>query len=60
MADKLDNLKVELNNAESVEDILNVLSKYYDLKNCKPSKITKAMLLVGLDKVVKMVSAKLK
>lgn len=60
MSDKLDKLKIELNNAVSMQDILNVLSKYYDLDNCKPSRITKAMLLVGLDKAVNMVNAKLK
>jgi len=58
--DNLDKMKVELNNAESMEDIFRVLEKYYDLKNCKPSKITKALLLVGLSKAVTMVSAKLR
>jgi len=55
---KKEELNIALKNAESVKEILDVLNKYYDLENCKPGKMTKAALLLGLDKAVIMVNAK--
>ncbi len=55
---KQEELNVALKNAESMKEIFDVLDKFYDLENCRPGKLTKAGILIGLDKAVKMVNAK--
>lgn len=50
----------ELLAADNMQEMFDILGKYYDLKNCRPGKITKGLLVTNLQKGVVMVGAKLK
>lgn len=53
-------IDIELKKCNSVKEMFDVLTKYYDLENCKPASITKSMLISGLKKGISMTGAKLK
>jgi hypothetical protein len=47
-------LQSELNNAQSLGEMINIFSKYYDVENCKPGAIQKAAIIAGLNKIQTM------
>lgn len=48
----------ELNAAENMAQMFDILKKYYDLENCKPGKITKGVMIAKLQQGVIFVGAK--
>jgi len=53
-------MNAELKQARNMKEIFSILEKYYDLENCTPGDVTKAGIIMSLQKGVKMVGAKLK
>lgn len=44
--------KQEINDAETLADVLGVLQKYYDVKACKTGPVVKSLLLANMNKLV--------
>jgi hypothetical protein len=47
-------IKNELNNAESLGEMIKIFCEVYDVENCKPGAIQKAAIISGLSKIQTM------
>ena len=56
----MDQLKYnqELNKCETLGQILDVIKKYYDVDSCKIGSITKAGIVIGLNKYISSLNCK--
>lgn len=45
-------MNTRIKNAETMREILDILSEYYDLENSRPGAIVKGSILIGLNKVI--------
>ena len=53
-------LEQNLKECENVQEMFNLLSNTFDLRNCKPGSITKPAFISGIMKGIKMLNPKLK
>lgn len=56
----MEDFKAELKTIDNLEDFFKVCGKHYDLKNTKLGAITKGILIVNIDKIIKLTGAKKK